>query len=166
MDIAAMTIQPPSGVEISPLPSGLLATESDFVNYELRPGDELLCVGFPLGMGVGSGCFPILRSGRLASYPVTPVRSARFFLFDFAVYPGNSGGPVYHQWAGKGFEEDAHFDSLDERPALIVGLVSESYDLLQSFKGVFETRMTKYPLELGVVIPAPFIRDVIRSMHL
>ena len=39
--------------------------------------------------------FPILRSGRVASYPLAPASVFPTFLMDFSVFPGNSGGAVF-----------------------------------------------------------------------
>jgi hypothetical protein len=37
----------------------------------------------------------IIRSGRIASYPLLPTSSTLTFIVDFNVFDGNSGGPVY-----------------------------------------------------------------------
>jgi hypothetical protein len=52
-----------------------------------------MVLGFPRGLAANPAGFPILRSGRVASYPLSP-SAFPTFLLDFTVFPGNSGGPV------------------------------------------------------------------------
>jgi len=63
-------------------------------SYGIHPGDEVTCDGFPL-YAEGPFGFPILRDGRVASYPILPTADTKTFLLDFPVFPGNSGGPAY-----------------------------------------------------------------------
>ena len=55
----------------------------------------MMTLGFPRGLAANAAGFPILRAGRVASYPVAPARIFPTFLLDFSVFPGNSGGPVF-----------------------------------------------------------------------
>src|SRR3546814_20200686 len=55
----------------------------------------MMALGFPRGLAANQAGFPILRSGRVASYPIAPAKIFPTFLLDFSVFPGNSGGPVY-----------------------------------------------------------------------
>src|SRR5208283_5863289 len=57
--------------------SDFLAGNERFKDLDIRPGDELMCLGYPLGIELGAGKFPILRSGRIASYPVWPTSKAQ-----------------------------------------------------------------------------------------
>src|SRR5438876_10762205 len=73
-----------------------VADDDDMLSeFEVNPGEELICLGYPFGAESNTGGFPILRSGRIASYPLLPTESTKTFLFDFSIFPGNSGGPVY-----------------------------------------------------------------------
>jgi len=73
----------------------LLATDEVFIRYEIHTGDELLSLGYPFGLPANSAGFPILRSGKIASYPLIPAKKHRTFLYDVQAQSGNSGGPVY-----------------------------------------------------------------------
>ena len=55
----------------------------------------MMALGFPRGLAANAAGFPILRSGRVASYPIAPAKIFPTFLLDFSVFPGNSGGPVF-----------------------------------------------------------------------
>src|SRR3712207_358286 len=55
----------------------------------------MMALGFPKGLSSNRAGFPILRWGRVASYPLTPASAFPNFLLDFRVFDGNSGGPVF-----------------------------------------------------------------------
>ncbi|MBY0497656.1 MAG: serine protease [Cyanobacteria bacterium] len=97
-DVAAMYVGLPTNVASKPIPTEFLAVEDDFKKYTFSVGYEVLTIGYPNGAEANSIGFGILRSGRIASHPLIPVTKMRGFLVDFAVFGGNSGGPVFvHQ---------------------------------------------------------------------
>ena len=61
----------------------------------------MMALGFPRGLAANQAGFPILRSGRVASFPVAPAKSFPTVLLDFTVFPGNSGGPVFMSQAAR-----------------------------------------------------------------
>ena len=130
------------------IPQDYLATDADFEKYEIRPGDEVLAVGYPNGLEANNMGFPILRSGRIASFPLVPAAKLESFLVDFAVFGGNSGGPVYINEIGRLFGNTIH---MDQRVFCILGLVS---------------RLTLLPdsgehMGVAVVVHAQFIKEAI-----
>jgi len=66
----------------------------------LRAGADVSFLGFPDVMPGTSDAFPILRSGKVASYPVGPSNTQGYFLIDADVYPGDSGAPVFRTGRG------------------------------------------------------------------
>ena len=86
-DVAAMYLNLPNETEIKLLPLALLADDATLQHLEVHPGDELLCLGFPLAIDVKG--FPVIRSGLLASYPITPSRIVKQYYYNFHVFPGN-----------------------------------------------------------------------------
>lgn len=94
-DVAVMAIQPPPAFAAAAMPIGWLADGATFDRLGVGPGDELYSLGFPQGLSANRAGFPILRVGKVASWPVAPVDAYPTFLLDFAVFPGNSGGPVF-----------------------------------------------------------------------
>jgi hypothetical protein len=82
----------PTAFKASLLPFGLLATDELLRKYELHPGDELFCLGYPLFTSADHG-FPILRSGKIASYPLVPAKQHKNWLFDFRVFKGKAVDP-------------------------------------------------------------------------
>ncbi len=95
-DVAAMYIDVPDNVITSVLLStDILIDDEALRHFEVHPGDQLFSLGLPFGAEANEAGIPILRSGRIASYPLLPSREVKTFLFDFAVFSGDSGGPVY-----------------------------------------------------------------------
>ena len=95
VDLAAIHVALPKDVIRVVVPLSLLVGDERLREWEVSPGAELLCLGYPFGAEANPEGFPILRSGRIASYPLLPTKKTKTFLFDFTVFRGNSGGPVY-----------------------------------------------------------------------
>jgi hypothetical protein len=125
-----------------------LADEQRYKTLELHPGDDLNCVSFPLSMET-AGMFPILRGGKIASYPLIPTHKYQRFLFDFEVNQGCSGGPVYISNYSRATTLGVHLGPTTG----IVGILSGEH-LLQG-----------QPIKMGVVVPSTFILDVIQRMN-
>lgn len=152
IDVAAIYISLPSEVKFSLLPTQLLGDDAVLEKFEIHPGDELLCLGFPLGVQSPLGGFPILRSGKIASYPLIPAKKIKKFYFDFQIYDGNSGGPVYFIQAGRYYDGSHH---LGETIHFIVGLVSA------------QTGATLYnnqPVYLAEIVPGQFILETVKLL--
>lgn len=148
-DIALIKINLPRFIQKQsaeiPLPStNLLADDDIMEKYEIHPGDELLCLGYPLGATAQSG-FPILRSGKIASYPLTPAKDVNSLLFDFEIFGGNSGGPVYFVDKERRYSGTAHMGKTIQ---FVAGIVSKQHEKLR----------------LGVVVPAHFIKETLDQL--
>ncbi len=160
LDIAAMYLALPTELLPRLISTADLADDDVLKKYEMGPGVELDCLGYPLGNDSGtSGSFPILRSGKIASYPLLPTSGNKTFLFDFRVFKGNSGGPVYFAQTkfrgGVSFGPGAQF---------LMGLVVEERVLPVVVSELYEVRQTNYPLSIGIVVHASFIRRLIESL--
>ena len=161
MDVAAMFIRLPKDVITTLLTTDLLMDDSKLKEYEIYPGLELLCLGYPFGAEANAQGFPILRSGRIASYPLTPTKDTKTFLFDFTVFRGNSGGPVYF------FKQDPTYGRVRHMGTAIygiMGLVVKERNITQKVEELYERREIVTPLQLGEVIHATFIKELIDSM--
>lgn len=83
--------------------AGVVALPSFISRIEAKPpraGEEVSFVGFPEMVSQLEGLFPIMRSGHVASYPVSPQGVASLFVIDADVFPGDSGGPVFIKGSG------------------------------------------------------------------
>ena len=83
----------PDDLNVVLLPTALLADDEILKRYEIHRGDEFMCQGFPHFVSSQNG-YPIFRSGRISSYPLTPTAMVKSILFEFNVFDGNSGEPV------------------------------------------------------------------------
>lgn len=143
-DIAVMAIQAPEAFARAAIPLDWLADATTFDDWRVGPGDELMALGYPYGLSSNRAGFPILRLGRVSSYPLTPIAAFPTFLLDFSVSSGNSGGPVF--WAPSARRRPGA--PLPDHP-LIVGV------LTQEVQGGGEG------IDLGVVAHAQFIREAL-----
>ena len=145
-DVAAMTITAPPAFAKAAIPVDYLAADETFSKNNIGAGDEMMALGFPRGLAANPAGFPILRSGRVASFPVAPSAVFPTFLLDFAVFPGNSGGPVFvsdhshRRAAGDAGGQDVEF---------IAGLLTQ------------EVELGGERLEIGIVTHAAYIRETI-----
>jgi hypothetical protein len=132
---------------------GFLTNDDRLKRYEIHPGDELLCLGFPLAAEANEMGFPILRSGRIASYPLIPTKDIKSLLYDFYALEVNSGGPVYFTYETRYFGGALRTGGIEG----IVGLVSEQrYSIVPGHVG--------QSLDLGVIVRASFKIETINML--
>ena len=147
-DVAVMSITAPDAFAKAAIPLDWLAQDDTFQANQVGAGDEMMALGFPRGLAANQAGFPILRSGRVASFPIAPAQVFPTFLLDFTVFPGNSGGPVFMSQAARrrvGADEgrDVQF---------IAGLLTQQVEL------------NSERLEIGIVTHAKFIRETLMLM--
>jgi hypothetical protein len=128
-DVAVMFVELPSNANLKGIVTpNWFADDSILTDLEVHPGDELYSLGFPLNFEANSLGFPVLRSGKLASSPIVPLKTSDI-LFDFRVFGGNSGGPVYFAFINRFYKESTQF-GVNQK---ILGLVSQQ--ALSTFTG-------------------------------
>lgn len=71
----------------------ILAT--DRITEELSALEELVMVGYPIGLWDEKNNFPIFRRGYTASHPAYDFNEDGIGLVDMACFPGSSGSPIY-----------------------------------------------------------------------
>ena len=72
-DVAAIRIVAPAAFAKAAIPLAWLAGDDAMTRYALEPGDEMMTLGFPQGLSANAAGFPILRAGKVASYPLGTV---------------------------------------------------------------------------------------------
>jgi hypothetical protein len=100
----------------------------------------MLALGYPQGFSANEAGFPILKAGRIASFPLSPVNAFPTFLLDLNVFPGYSGGPVFTEREAAGATTETPF---------IAGLITQ------------EMELDSQNLSIGFVTHAKFIRQTL-----
>lgn len=144
-DVAAIVIKAPEEFARAAIPLSWLAEDDTFNKYSLGPGDEMMALGFPRGLSANQAGFPILRSGRVASYPLAPSTVFPTFLLDFSVFPGNSGGPVFMAEGARRRPGAAEAQEVQ----FIAGILTQQVELAGE------------RLEIGIVTHARFVREAV-----
>ncbi|OYW28468.1 MAG: peptidase S1 [Caulobacter sp. 12-67-6] len=144
-DVAAIVVEAPAEFARAAIPLAWLAKDETFSDYKLGPGDEMMALGFPRGLSANPAGFPILRSGRVASYPLAPATAFPTFLMDFSVFPGNSGGPVFMAQGAR--RRPGSTESQEVQ--FIAGILTQQVEL------------SGERLEIGIVTHAKYIRETI-----
>jgi hypothetical protein len=148
-DVAVLTLQVPPEIARLAVPAAWLADRGALERYDVEPGDEMSSLGFPEGLASDRLGFPILRVGRVASYPLTA--GSPTFLLDFRVFAGHSGGPVFVT------RKDAR------RPGLADADPDQAAQPGEFIAGVLTQQITPggEQLDLGMVTQAAFVREAI-----
>jgi hypothetical protein len=156
VDVAVMYISVPPEVAITLLPIDFLADDKDLVTIGIHPGDELMCVGYPFGTRGGSCEFPILRSGKIASHSILPTNKTIKFMYDFEVFEGNSGSPVYMSEILRPMlsRDTEKISPVIVKVNVVVGMVIGQY----LHKG------DNIPLKLAEVVHSSLIRETIKKL--
>jgi hypothetical protein len=154
-DVVALYVRLPAnraGLEF--VPADLLASDEMLAEMEVHPGDEVNCLGFPFGVTSNEAGFPVLRSGKLSSFPLLPTKTVKTFLIDFAVCPGNSGGPVYLVSYNRFYAGNTHLGFTQ----MILGLVIEERFVHERVSERGATTDRKIFLNLAEVVHASTTR--------
>lgn len=159
-DIAVMYVSLPKDDSRELLSTDVLADDKMLADYEIHPGDDLACLGYPLGQEANDAGFPILRSGKIASYPLLPTSTTKTFLFDFRVFKGNSGGPVYLVQSDRFYHGGVH---VGQQIHVVLGLVSQERMVTQVISGATD-EVRQLQLGLAVVVHASLIREAINLL--
>lgn len=160
-DVAVMHVNlPPSLMPAQGVSSEKLASDETLRQLEIHPGDELEVLGFPLGNPSNGSWFPVLRSGKIASYPIIPTKDNPSLLLDFRIFRGNSGGPVYMFSGTRMSKGNLTLGDI----SCVIGLVSKERIVTEQSSGLYESRSITYPLGLAEVVPASFILETIKML--
>lgn len=112
----------------------MIVTEPATADYWITAGDEIMVVGYPLGLRQGASNYPLVRQGIIATrYEDTLIedvpdgaggtttRHIRGFLIDGATIPGSSGSPVVLK---QSYDRLAPMGT--DRQPLLLGILAET----------------------------------------
>jgi len=130
--------------------------------HQITAGDEVVVVGYPLGLRQGKTNYPLVRQGMLSTrvdenlHDEDSGRTLRAFLIDGATVPGSSGSPVLLKPVTKIDPEHG----IVEVPAWLLGIVAETrYSPTRTPTG----HVTSYT-GLGLAFHNATIRETINPM--
>ena len=151
-DVAVIDVAIPSDSTLAEIGSNItnvnwLATDDFLKSIGIHPGDELMCLGYPYGNPTNDAYYPLLRSGKIASYPILPSKKAEKILYDFHVDDGDSGGPVYFSYTSRPFNQGL---ALGKTYQKIFGLVTQKLTVVGAADPY-----------IGVIVPSVYIKETI-----
>jgi len=157
-DVAAIRLPGFPGTARPGFSTSLLATNEDLVKYGVNMGTQVFVLGYPFGFMSNDVGFPLMRSGYVASYPVSPTSDYPTFYIDSPIVPGNSGGPVLFFLPNPIYDNAIH---MGMTKILFAGLITEwryfpQKALIPSIK-----EDSILSVQLGVVVQAQIIKDLI-----
>ena len=164
-DVAAMNVALPhiSMTQIKPItPLMFVDDEEKLLEYKINPGDEVRCLGYPLGAQIKRGGVsnPSKRQNSFVSFNAND-QNKESFLVDLRIFKGNSGGPVFVVENNRpvpgtisGYQ-NLHF---------IIGLVSEEKLFNETAIGPYSQELHQTQLGLAVVVHANLIMQTIDSL--
>lgn len=160
-DVAVMYVALPTDIYIRLISTDLFATDDILKEFEVRPGDQLYALGYPIGQESNAAGFPILRTGTIASYPLLPTKDTMTFLFDFEIYKGNSGGPVLFVCQSRVYAGGFHPGTVN----FMIGLVSGERIIQERVETLFEKKEETHTLKIAQVVHASLIRETLQILQ-
>lgn len=160
-DIAVIPVSAPASFKDQAIPQAMLADDTTFAAEHVKAGEEMMTLGYPHGLSANVAGFPILRAGRLASYPLAPSSAYPTFLIDLTAVPGNSGGPVFMTTdgpKGRTFVAGVLIKQVeDDNQRLELGVVTDAIFVRQTIDIMLKAQATGLRPEANLkpVAPAP-----------
>jgi hypothetical protein len=135
----------------------LLASPSKLKEFEVGAGDDVLILGFPLGLAGATGVDPIVRQGVVASAPGEQILECGGLLpgfrVDAGITPGGSGSVVILKPSPARFTTSGISLGMPV-PPLILGIAAKAYTATLSTGQVITTG-------LGLVMDFTAIRETV-----
>ncbi len=136
----------PEGADLKPFAYRQLADEKWAADRRIRVGQEVRIPCFPAQLEANEAGWPVLRTGWIATHPLTPLASAKTMLVDYSQFGGDSGAPVV---------------ACDGQEPLVVGLVFAMQRQTDKISMPFEERTVHTSLGLAIAVQSPFLRETI-----
>ncbi|MHB8972972.1 MAG: trypsin-like serine peptidase [Pirellulaceae bacterium] len=149
LDIAAIQVQLPPDVAVTPLRYEQLASAAWVAEKHIRVGQDVWIPCYPVQLEANDAGWPILRHGTVASHPLCPVKDVQSILIDFHTFGGDSGAPVL---------------ATSQNGVHVVGLVSGMHRQTDKATLPLQELTFHTPLGLSIVMQAAFIRETIELL--
>jgi hypothetical protein len=148
-DVAAVPIELPSDIDCQPFNLGQVIDAAAVQSGKLRVGQQVFIPCYPAQLAANDAGWPVLRSGTIATHPLTPVANAPTLMIDYSNFGGDSGAPVVAVYAG-----EPHV------VALAFGMQRQSDKVTLPF----EERTMHTPLGISNALQSQLIRDTIEML--
>jgi hypothetical protein len=76
-----------------PLDESLIPSDTELA--ELTALEDIIMIGYPIGIWDSHNNMPVIRRGITATHPVIDYEDRKEFMIDSACFPGSSGSPVF-----------------------------------------------------------------------
>ena len=148
-DVAVLRITSALPVPAPTVPMNALADEARLKAAALGVTSQLFVLTYPTSFEANEAGFPVARQGIIASHPLLPYGKKHTFLADFTAFDGDSGGPVFIPGG------DGH--------PVVIGMVIAQFRSDEKVKSKYEERSVHYPLGLGDVLHAKYVRETLEE---
>lgn len=140
---------------------------------ELAPAQDILMIGYPIGIWDPINNYPIFRKGITATHPKNNYNGRKEFLIDMACFPGSSGSPVLY--IHEGYSNPNKFgDLIPDSRIYLLGILSSGpqYKVTGEIEIVnVPTKLdtiigSNIPTNLGIVIKSEMLLDFIPTIKI
>jgi len=145
-DVAVLSCTLPAGVDRTAFPLGRLATAADFDGGRVRVGEPVRVACYPAQTEANAAGWPVLRTGAIASHPLSPAAALERFFTDYAHFGGDSGAAVVLDDGGSG---------------LVIGVVVAMQRQTDRITSPYEEKTIHTPLGLAITVPSTLVRETI-----
>ncbi len=148
-DVAILPWTVPAGVDLQPFPLESVASAGDFDAGRVAVGQRVRVACFPAQTEANAAGWPVLRTGSIASHPLTPAATLERLFLDYAHYGGDSGSAVV----------------VDEPAAAgrVIGVVVAMQRQTDRVTSPFEEKTVHTPLGLAITVPSPLLHETIEA---
>lgn len=176
IDLCCLPIAPilnhlPADIKIFyiPLETNLIPTEHQL--NELTALEEVIMIGYPIGLSDNYNHKPILRRGTTATHVKNDYQGKKDFLIDIACFPGSSGSPILI--LNEGAFTTPHGITVGSR-IMLLGILHSGPQFTAKGTITFEnlpnapTPSVNVPMNLGIAVKATEIlkfEDILNRMN-
>ena len=158
VDLAGIIVKPDTLADILAIPFSLFKRVS-----AVTEGEEVLFLGFPLGLTGLKRNYPIVRMGIVALWTDEGIEGENVFLIDAQVFSGNSGSPVFLKPV-----PIADRDTVEYSTAFFVGIITghieaEKRNTILDNRLLLSIKFTENS-GLGKVIPAERVVQLLERL--
>ena len=137
---------------------------------ELDPLEEVIFLGYPIGLYDSVNLIPIFRRGTTATPPQLDYCGRPTFLIDASVFPGSSGSPVF-LYIRHGHTNRTGIISLGPARTFFLGIIAEVHtqpdyaplEMMTITTSQIPAARVRQMLDLGIVFKASSIVDAVES---